>query len=124
MLDQQIRNRRIRQQYADGKSVKDLAAKEGLSEERIRQIIRAKNLNDFYRDIEEKYKHTLSEADYNWLKEEIAYLSENNRNKELVIRRRVLVRYLHDKLGYPFYRIGQLLNRHHTTVMNLYYDKV
>lgn len=92
-----------------------------LSEERIRQIIRAKDAKDFYQDIEQKYKQTLSESDYSWLVSEIQYLSENNRNKELVIRRRVLVRYLHDKLGYPFYRIGQLLSRHHTTIMNLYY---
>lgn len=102
--------------------MKEIALKVDLSEERVRQIIRAKDVNDFYKDIEEKYKHTLSEADYQWLKDEIAYLSENNRNKELVIRRRILVRYLHDKLGYPFYRIGQLLSRHHTTVMNLYYE--
>lgn len=123
-MNLQQRNRRIRQEYSQGVKVKELALKTSLSEERVRQIIRAKDINDFYRDVEEKYKHTLSEADYNWLKEEIQYLSENNRNKELVIRRRILVRYLHDKLGYPFYRIGQLLSRHHTTIMNLYYDKV
>lgn len=123
-MNLQARNRRIREEYKKGtSSVRDLASKSNLSPERVRQIIRAKDLHDFYRDIEEKYKTTLSEADYNWLKEEIAYLSENNRNKELVIRRRVLVRYLHDKMGYPFYRIGQLLSRHHTTIMNLYYDK-
>lgn len=122
-LATQKRNRMIKHEYQAGTKVKELATKTSLSEERVRQIIRAKDINDFYRDIEEKYKDKISEADYNWLKEEIAYLSEDNRNKELVIRRRVLVRYLHDKLGYPFYRIGQICNRHHTTVMNLYYDK-
>jgi chromosomal replication initiation ATPase DnaA len=122
-MNLQARNRRIREEYKKDVSIRELALKNSLSQERVRQIIRAKDINDFYRDIEEKYKITLSEADYQWLKEEIAYLSENNRNKELVIRRRVLVRYLHDKLGYPFYRIGQILNRHHTTIMNSYYDK-
>ncbi len=122
-MNLQQRNRQIRHDYKNGKKVKDLAVKTSLSEERIRQIIRAKDINDFYRDVEEKYKKVISEADYNWLKQEISYLSENNRNKELVIRRRILVRYLHDNLNYPFYRIGQILNRHHTSIMSLYYVK-
>lgn len=123
-MNLQQRNRRIRQDYQNkAATVKELALRTSLSEERVRQIIRAKDINDFYNDIETKYKEQISEADYQWLKDEMEYLSKENRNKELVIRRRILVRYLHDKLGYPFYRIGQLLNRHHTTIMNLYYEK-
>lgn len=122
-LQMKQRNRNIKQKFQAGKKVKDLAIATSLSESRIRQIITEKDLHDFYRELESKYKQQISESDYKWLKEEILILAQQNRNKELVIRRRILVQYLHDKLGYPFYRIGQLLERHHTSIINLYYGK-
>lgn len=121
-MNLQIRNRRIKQQYKLGMKVKSLATKNFLSEERVRQIIREKDVNDFYKELEQTYKTIISEADYKWLKDEIKLLAKENRNKEFVIRRRILVRYLHDKLNYPFYRIGQILKRHHTSIMNAYYN--
>lgn len=68
-----------------------------------------------------KYRNNIEEGDYIWLKGEIIKLREKGREKENIVQRRELIRYLYDELGFPFYKIGSLLHKHHTTIMHNYY---
>lgn len=117
------RNQQIKELRAKGVTFLEIAKKFHLSPERVRQITLSKfdNKDELYQRIDNIYKSKLiSTTDYNWVKEEIRELSKLNRHKETVIRRRNLVRFLHDNLEFSFNQIALMMKRHHTTIMNLY----
>lgn len=91
-----------------------------LSEERIRQVCNEIDLPSFYEKLENDYSKIISEEDYHWLQKEVALLSVPDRTKKNVIRRKIVIQYLHDNLKMSFFQIGRLLKRHHTSVINLY----
>lgn len=93
-----------------------------LSVARIKQICDEIDTKQFYRDLETKYSEMVSTADYRRIKKEVVELRKMDRQKSNIIRRRELIKYLHDELNMPFYKIGQLLKRHHTSVTHLYYS--
>ena len=104
-----------------GQTLGTISKKMSLSSERIRQICSENSLIEFYKKLEQEYIHKMDEADYAWLKSEVKELTKKDRGKAPVIRRREFVRYLHDVLDMPFYKIGNLLHRHHTSISHLYY---
>lgn len=126
-MNLQARDRRIRNYKLQDKTFQWIASKPeiNLSPERVRQIINEpKNKQQLYKQIESSYDNEIIiKADYNWIKKELKRLAIHDRRKEVVIQRRLLVRYLVDKLGLSFFQIGILAQRHHTSISNLYYDK-
>ena len=118
------RDRQIRELRKKDKTLKEISDKFNLSSERVRQI--CTNLvdkKDVYRNIDVSYKQKIiSQADYNWLKREIVRLRKPDRKKGTVIERRNLVRYMHDKMNLSLLQISVALDRHHTSILNLYYS--
>lgn len=126
-MNLQSRDRKIRQYREKGKTLEWIATRAdiNISPERVRQIV-SENVSkkDLYLKIEQSYKDKIIEkADYNWLTTEIKKISVRDRRKEAVIQRRLLIRYLVDKLGFSFFQVALLTKRHHSSIMNLYYEK-
>lgn len=119
-MTNQLRDEEIKSLRKAGQTYRQISETTSLSAERVRQICNDINLQGFYEKLEEDYKDIISEADYNWLKMEIEELSKPDRKKRFVIRRRILIKYLHDNLKMSFYQIGRVLQRHHTSIVNLY----
>lgn len=125
-MELQVRNRKIRNEHKKGATFVSLSKKFNISSERIRQIcLDTEDKAALAADMLSKYKHFLiTKDDYGTLLNQIASLSKPDRKKETVLRRRELIRYLHDKLDLSFFKIALLLRRHHTSVSNLYiYEK-
>lgn len=125
-MELQVRNRKIRNFHAKGHSYAEIGNWDwvSLSSERVRQIcLDTENKEILAAEMLSQYKHFLiTEGDYTTLLNQIAALANHDRSKDVVLRRQFLIRYLHDKLGLSFFKIGLLLRRHHTSVSNLYYE--
>lgn len=126
-MNLQLRDKKIRQYKEQGKTLSWIASRPevNLSAERVRQIINEpRSRQELYDKIEKSYdSQIINKADYHWLKDELKRLAVHDRRKEVVIQRRALVKYLVDKMGFSFFQVGVLAQRHHTTIMNLYYNK-
>lgn len=122
------RNRQIRELRRKNPKVntlKVLSKRYRITPERVRQICSSRlDVKDLYLKIDQSYKDKLIKgADYNWVKTEVRRLSKQDRKKSTVIERRILVKYLVDKMDFSFFQVGILLNRHHTSITNLYYGE-
>ncbi len=115
-------------------SLSEIGRVVGLTAERVRQILTNKYKwcsihqrnylgSCIYCQTEKRYKYLLKRFSKDGILDDIKKLSIQNRHKDLVIQRRLLVKLLKDKYRLPLYRIAKLLNRHHTSIINLYYDK-
>lgn len=97
----------------------------GLSEERIRQICSGEDLKQKTakegerRKIKSHYGSYLRYLTDEQLKAEIERLSKQNRVRESVMQRGILIVYLKEK-GFNLYRISKLLKRDHTSILHLY----
>lgn len=94
-----------------------------LSESRVQQICNETDTKQFYRELQNKYHDQVSKSDFEWIKKELVILRKMDRSKYFVIRRQELIKYLYDELSMPFYKIGRLLKRDPTTIMNSYYER-
>lgn len=104
--------------------VAKIANKYKLTEERVRQIIKEQDKKKIRKEIAEKYKKKFNDnITFNDLIQDIEILARPDRRKEKVIKRQILIRYLYDELDISFERIGYLLDKDHTSIMNLYYDE-
>lgn len=125
-LELQQRNNKIRQWRKDGKTFSWIGKETNLHPERVRQIC----LTSVDRELKRNqlivtYKEFLnSDVDYQKLLNQIYALSLPDRKQETVEKRRILVRHLHDNLNVSFYKIAILLKRNHSSISNLYYNKV
>lgn len=119
------RNRQIRRHRANGWSYPEISQRFKVSAERARQVCeQTQTRQDIYNSIEAAYRDkVIKKADYYWIKAEIERLSNPNRQKQLVIERQYLIRYLVDNLGFSFFQTAKLLKRHHTSISNLYYNR-
>lgn len=101
-----------------------IAQKYGISVERVRQICKQpEDKEELLKEIGRKYKRKFNDyVTYKMLVEDIEELAKLNRKKEVVIRRKILIQFLYEELNLPFYRIADLLERDHTTIMHMYYD--
>lgn len=103
--------------------VSKIALKYGITPERVRQIVSEEDRDKVRKLIAQRYTQKFkNDPSFNDLIQDIEILSRANRKKESVIKRRILIRYLYDELGISFEKIGYLLDRDHTSVMNLYYE--
>lgn len=115
------RNKEIRKLNKKGMSYAKIARSFDLHPERVRQIcLEVVSKEEVYKRLDKISKEMFYDADYNWIREEIADLIPQSRKRELVIRRRNLVRFLHDKHKMPLSDIAGVLERHHATILNLY----
>ena len=103
-------------------SYNTIGKKYGISGERVKQICFATEDNKkvVISEIREKYTKKLSTLGMKDVFEDIKELAKHDRRAETVAKRAILVKFLHDKLGIPFYKIGSLLNRDHTSIIHLY----
>ena len=121
----QQRDNSIRLFREKGWTFSKLASKFDISVERARQIClmedNTKKPGELKKEIERQYKERLvSKMDYQWLQSEIKTLAKRDRTQQNVIRRQMLITYLHDKMFFSFFSIARLLNRHHTSIKSLY----
>jgi chromosomal replication initiation ATPase DnaA len=104
--------------------ISKIALKYGVTTERVRQIVAEEDKDKIRKVIAQRYTQKFkNDPSFNDLIQDIEILSRASRKKENVIKRRILIRYLYDELGIPFEKIGFLLDRDHTSVMNLYYER-
>lgn len=121
----QKRNNRIRNLRFHHKwTLHEIGQEVHLTRERVRQICNKKeNKHLIEEDIKQYYKSKFGKATLQDLMDDIKELRKPNRSKEVVLRRKYLIKFLYDELEVPFFRIGNLINRDHTSVMNLYYSE-
>lgn len=119
--------------YEKGISINKIANKYKISGSRVRQIINnepnycVRHSKYFevrcpYCETESIYKQIYeksSEVDLIVLSKD---LEDSDRSKQAILRKRIFVRVIRDKYKYSFSKIGRLLKKDHTTIMNLYYN--
>lgn len=103
-------------------SYNTIGTKYGISGERVKQICLSTKDNKkvVLDEIKEVYSKKLAKLGMKDVFGDIKELSKQDRRAETVAKRAILVKFLHDKLGIPFYKIGSLMNRDHTSIIHLY----
>lgn len=105
-------------------SLREIGEQYGISGERVRQIIKGEGRVDYVLMVEKEYAEKVGDILKKNFKREIRRLSTPDRRQEIVAQRRAVVRELYDNYGYSFPAIGRLLNRDHSSIINLYKTKV
>ncbi len=114
------RNNTIKKEYQQG-SLKQIAKKFNLSPERIRQIVSEYRTANIPRNVLEKeYKKNIVDILLHELIQESVRLSYKKRDTEYVVQRQIFIHTLKKIFGLPFTEIGFLLQRDHSSIMNLY----
>jgi hypothetical protein len=98
----------------------DISEKYNVSYERVRQIVRVRKPRNDYEKIKTTYQNNIAKILKNNFEQEIERLKIKNRNKEIVIQKVILVKYLVDHYEYTISQVARLLNMHHTTIVHLY----
>src|SRR5579872_363949 len=123
--------RKIKELRTKGETLSEIGRKFHVTAERIRQILAQKEVHRclthklYYKEQcylcveQEVYSKILLKLKKDNLRSEIRKLSVQDRSKEVVIRRKLLVKKLHDNYKMSFRKIGKELKRDHSTIMNL-----
>jgi len=120
------RNSEIKKLHKKGFTLEKISKKFSITSERVRQIIsdHKSKKKELYASIEKQYKDFLktglSEKQIN---EEAFHFTRAGRNKATIIKKRLYIRYMKDKHKLSFRKIGILLGRDHTTIIDLYYGR-
>lgn len=137
-MNYQKRNEEIRKLHKGterkkGKTYEVLSRDYGISKSRIGQICSPKNSIFFYcKRHDRKYNKVCSfcDLDTNYLlflgkngnlRDEIKSLRKRDRTEIMSRKRKILITKLHEDFKYSFRRIGQSLERDHTTILHLYH---
>ena len=138
-MNYEKRNEKIRELHKGtkrkkGKTYKQLAKDYGITDSRIGQICSPKNNMFFYCEKHNKkydkicpfcdldiYYPILLEDNGN-LKHEIEILRKRDRSGITSRKRKILITKLHEEFEFSFKRIGELLERDHTTIIHLYHN--
>ncbi len=109
-----------------------IAKKYGLTPERVRQIYERSTWSKCpvhkspYQKtcelctLEKTYEKRVKTLPLKRLIQEVLALSKENREKAVVIKRRILIKILKDDHGLNLSEIGRLLKRDHSSIRNLY----
>lgn len=127
------RKQQIKKLRKKGLKLHEIGEKFQITSERVRQILKddlkycdihSKNYSDkcLYCKTEKEYKKRINSLIKDNLLEEIKRLSFQDRRKETVIERKMLIKKLKDRYGFNLHEIGRLLCRDHTSIANLYYQ--
>lgn len=68
-----------------------------------------------------EYSKKLDQLMKNGVMKEVEELTEPDRSAETIIRKKLLITVLRERYDMSFPQIGKLLERDHTSIMNLYY---
>lgn len=136
------RNKQIVRLRKDGFTLKEIGRMYSISPERVRQVLNFKPCQYYCKKHKKRYRRscnfcTLQESFYKKydnllvlaltdnqaLLDEINEMKKADRSPEQVLKRRLLVKKLRDEFKMSFLQMGKLFDRHHTTIMNLYYKK-
>ena len=131
------RNKKIKELRENGLTYKEIGNIIGLSGSRIGQIVvpaigkvcpehqgRFYTVCCQYCSIKEKYTKIIEDIKNGDLRDQIRRLSIQDRKKGVVIQRALLIKKLKDEKKLSFVMIGKILNRDHTSIINLYYKKI
>ena len=124
-MSTKLRNRKIRELHFDqGLNFSKIAKKYNLSAERISQICEeVEDKKTILKEVKRIYNFkTNHHPTLKALLEDIVDVSKHNRKKNKMILRKQVIRFLHDELEMPFYQIGSLINRDHSTIIHDYYN--
>lgn len=116
------RNTQIKKLKKKGLTLKEIGLKYNLTSERVRQVIY--NQHRLKKDDSSvwlnKYIKKLERITSDHLLKEIDRLSKYNRTKEIVLQRKHLIKLLKNKYKFSYHKIGFLLQRDHSSIINLY----
>lgn len=100
-------------------TLQEIGDKEGISAERVRQIIEGSNVEEIREQLIKDYSVAILDMDEAHIQEEIARLAKPDREKETVEQRRILINYLIDVREMSVSDIANLLNRDYSTIVNM-----
>lgn len=115
-----------------GTSINDIASKFTITPERVRQILKRLNYayckkhNRYvelvceYCVIEKAYPSKIKNAKLPDILKEIASIKKNGKHRENVIKKKLIIALLHDKLNFSFSAIARFFSNDHTTIIHLY----
>lgn len=100
-------------------TLQEIGDKEGISAERVRQVIEGSNTEELREQLIKDYSLAILDMDQMHLEEEITRLSKPDREKETVEQRRILINYLIDIKELSVSDVASLLNRDYSTIVNM-----
>lgn len=100
-------------------TLQEIGDKEGITAERVRQIIEGNNTEELREQLIKDYSEAVLNMDDTRIKEECERLSKQDREVETVEQRRILANHLIDILEYSVADVARLLNRDYSTIINL-----
>lgn len=131
-----IRNKKIKELRKKGFTLGRIAKRYKITNERVRQILLPKVILETsyckshkktfltvcqYCEMEREYKKRINKLAKQSLETECIRLSRPDRRVDIVIQRKILVKYLRDRYKMSFPQIARLLKRDHTSISSLYY---
>jgi len=134
MIILEKRNKEIEKLYKQGLTFKEIGERYEISKTRVWQIHHAYRLKIYYckkhnkkYTIEcplckiDKYYNNILNQNGN-LKDEIIKLNKKGRQENNIRKKKIIVAKLRDKFHFPFRRIANLFNCHHSSIIYLYYS--
>lgn len=134
MISLKQRNKEIEKLYKKGLTFKEIGFKYKISKNRVWQIYHQKDHKVFYCKkhnkkyttqcpfckIDKYYNNILSQNGN--IKDEIIKLNKQGRQSDNVRKKKIIIVQLRDKFHFPFTRIANLFNYHHSSIIHLYYS--
>ena len=123
------RNKEIKELRKKGLTLQEIGQKHGISNERVRQIIKGKSQN-FCKKHQNQFlsvcefcqhqRNYLNLLENCFLLDEIKRLSKLGRQKTKILEQSWLIGFLRKKFGMSYLQIAKLLKRDHAAIINLY----
>lgn len=123
------RNRKIKELRAQGLTLEQIGQKHGISNERVRQIVKGKQSlyckkhKNHYLSVCEFCQHQknyLNLLESGFLFDELKRLSKQGRQKTKVLEQSWLIGFLRKKFKMSYLQIAKLLKRDHAAIINLH----
>lgn len=119
METKQERQERYKTMY-ESMTLQEIGDKEGISAERVRQIIEGSNTDEVREQLINDYAEALVKMTEEELLEECERLSKPDREKETVDQRKLLVNFLKMEKSYSTNKISELIKRDYSTILNMF----
>lgn len=105
------------------RTLKSIAEEYGITPERVRQVTIGVKKVDWDKTIQRGYAQKAKKFDEKKLLSEAKRLSPQNRKRQNVLKRQVIIKLLRDKYHYSFLKLAKVCKRDHTSIISLYYKK-
>lgn len=100
-------------------TLQEIGEKEGISAERVRQIIEGSDVEEKREQLIKDYSNAILDMDEAHIQEEIARLAKPDREKETVEQRRILINHLINIKEMSVSDVASLLERDYSTIINM-----